>query len=331
MKYLVTGGGGFLGGAIVRQLLARGDEVRILARSRYPELESMGVESVCGDLADRRVCAEAVLGVDAVFHVAAKPGIWGTYDTYYRTNTLGTENMISVCRQHGVGRLIYTSTPSVVHAGTDISGADESLPYPKHFETAYPETKALAERAVLSAHGPELATVALRPHLIWGPGDNHLVPRILSRARAGRLKFVGRPSPLVDSTYIDDGARAHIMAADALAWGAACGGKAYFISQGEPWATDRLINGILKAAGEAPVSKYVSARLAFVVGAILESVYRLFRIQGEPIMTRFLARQLSTAHWYDIGAAKRDFGYEPEISIDAGLSRLAQALSEDED
>ena len=329
MKALVTGGGGFLGGTIVRRLVERGDEVRSLSRGEYPILGELGVEAHRGDVGDPEVVSQAVRGVDAVFHVAAKPGIWGRYADYYRTNTEGTLNIIKACRVHGVSRLVYTSTPSVVHAGGDIAWADESLPYPEHFEAAYPETKALAEKAVLAANDAVLATVALRPHLIWGPGDNHLVPRIIDRAKAGRLRFVGRPSPLVDSTFVEDAATAHLLAADRLAPDAPCAGRAYFISQGEPWAIDRLINGILGAAGMEPVTRYISPRLAWLVGGVLELAYLVLGIDQEPVMTRFLARQLSTAHWYDIGAARRDLGYEPACTIDEGLEMLRASLAED--
>ncbi len=326
MTILVTGGGGFLGGAIVRRLIEAGESVRSLARGDYPELAALGVDCVRGDLADLDDVRRAVNGCTLVYHVAAKPGVWGPYDEYYRPNTLGTLNVIEACREAGVGRLVYTSTPSVVHGGTDIEGADESLPYAESFATHYPATKALAEQAVLAANSETLRTVALRPHLIWGPGDNHLVPRILDRARTGRLRLVGPPSPAVDSSYIDDAARAHLMAAEELRGQARCAGRAYFISQGEPWASDALINGILNAADLPPCERYISPGLAWFAGACLEFIYWLTRRREEPPMTRFVAHQLSTAHWYDISAADRDFGFRPEVSIDEGLRRLADSL-----
>jgi nucleoside-diphosphate-sugar epimerase len=328
MTTLVTGGGGFLGGAIVRQLLARGEAVRVFSRGAYPELEALGVEVVRGDLAEPIDVDQAVMGCDVVYHVAAKPGVWGSYASYYRPNTLGTLNVIAACRKQGASRLVYTSTPSVVHAGGDIEGLDESMPYAERYATHYPATKALAERAVLAANGEGLATVALRPHLIWGPGDNHLVPRILARAKSGRLRLVGKPSPAVDSTYIDDGARAHLMAADELSGAGRCAGRAYFISQGEPWAMDDLINGILAAADMPPCESWISARMAWWVGAILEGIYTVLRIAEEPPITRFLAIQLSTAHYYDISAAERDFGFRPTVTIVEGLRRLGESLKD---
>jgi nucleoside-diphosphate-sugar epimerase len=328
MTVLVTGGGGFLGGAIIEKLLARNETIRILARNDYPHLVDKNIECIKGDLNNLEVVRRAVSGCDLVFHVAAKPGVWGPYEAYYQTNTVGTEHIVQACQELGVGRLVYTSTPSVVHGGTHIQGADESLPYPARFETAYPETKALAEQRVLKANGEGLQTVCLRPHLIWGPGDNHLIPRIVARAKSNRLRLVGPPSPTIDSTYIDDAARAHLMAADELAGEGRCAGKAYFISQGEPWPADALINGILGAMGMAPCRRYISAKTAYRVGACLEWIYRLFRAKSEPPLTRFVAKQLSTDHWYDISAAARDFGFKPEMTIEDGLAKLTDALQQ---
>lgn len=328
MKALVTGGGGFLGSAIARRLLARGDAVRCLARGAYPELAAEGVELHRGDLADLACVRQAVEGCDAVFHVAAKAGVWGPYAEYHAANVLGTENVVTACRAAGVGKLVYTSTPSVTFAGKDEEGVDESIPYAERFLCHYPSTKARAEVHVLAANGPDLATVALRPHLIWGPGDNHLVPRILARAKAGRLKLVGPGDKRVDSTYIDNAADAHLLACDALAPGAPCAGRAYFISNGEPMALGALVNRILEAAGLPPVTRSVPAGVAYAAGAVMELVYGALRRKDEPLMTRFVARQLSTAHWFNISAAKRDFGYEPSVSIETGMQRLATWLAE---
>lgn len=327
MKALVTGGGGFLGGAIVDRLLARGVAVRSLARGEYPALAAKGVEALRGDLADGDAVHGAAAGCDVVFHVAARPGVWGSHDDFHRPNVIGTRNVIDACRRHGIPKLIYTSTPSVVHAGGDLEGVDESVPYPDHFEAHYPATKAEAERAVLAAHGPALATVALRPHLIWGPGDNHLIPRIVARAKAGRLRLVGQPpGPMVDTTYIDDAAEAHLLAFDRLGPEAACGGKAYFISQGDPQPVSVVINGILAAHGLPPCERWISAKAAYRVGAVLEAVFGLFRVRSEPPLTRFVAKQLATAHWYDISAARRDLGYAPTATVAERLLDLARAV-----
>lgn len=325
-KALVTGGGGFLGGAIVRLLLARGDSVRTLARGDYPELRALGAEPVRGDLADPSAVSRAVEGCDAVFHVAAKAGIWGRYDDYYRSNVEGTRHVLDACRAQGVRRLIYTSSPSVVFDGKDMQGVDESVPYASHFESFYPQTKAEAERLVLAANNATLATTALRPHLIWGPGDNHLIPRIIAKAKSGRLRRIGRDDHLVDTIYVDNAAEAHVLAADHLAPGSPVAGKAYFLSQGEPVPLWDLVNRILAAAGVPPVTRSVSPRVALLAGTVLEGLYRTLRLPGEPPMTRFLAHQLSTAHWFNIDAARRDFGYRPGVSIDEGLRRLEQSF-----
>lgn len=323
MRVLVTGGGGFLGGAVVRRLRARGWDVRSLTRSAYPWLDELGVEQTLGDLADADAVTRAVTGMDAVVHTAAKAGVWGRYADYVATNVTGTANVIAACRAAGVRRLVYTSTPSVVHGGGDLEGADESTPLPKHYDAAYPETKAAAETAVLTANGPDLATVALRPHLIWGPGDPHLIPRVLARARAGKLRRIGTRPVRVDVTYVDNAADAHVLAVEKLDIGSAPAGKAYFVSNGEPVELWDFLNRVLAAAAVPPVTKSVAAWKARLAGRVLEAAYRWLRLPGEPAMTQFVAAQLSTSHWYDITAARRDLGYEPAVSVDEGLRRLA--------
>jgi nucleoside-diphosphate-sugar epimerase len=327
MKALVTGGGGFLGGVIVARLCKRGDLVRSFSRGRYPALETLGVEQIEGDIADPDAVARAVESVDIVFHVAAKAGIGGRYAEYHRTNVTGTENILRACRRHQIRRLVYTSSPSVVFAGQDMEGANESAPYPKSFHAHYPQTKAAAEQAVLAANGPDLATISLRPHLIWGPGDNHLVPRILERGRAGKLRRIGRANKLVDSIYIDNAADAHLLAADRLDPGSPIAGRTYFLSNGEPLPTWDLINRILACGGVPPVTRAVPTALAVGFGAVIETAYSLLGLTGEPPMTRFLAHELSTAHWFDISAARRDLGYQPAVSIDEGLRRLKDWLN----
>lgn len=326
MKALVTGGGGFLGGAVVRLLRGRGDDVRSFTRSAYPWLDELGVEQSLGDLADPEAVERAVAGCDIVFHVAARAGVWGRRSAFFATNVTGTENVIAACRKHGVRKLVYTSTPSVVHASGDIEGGNESLPYPKHFDAYYQESKAVAERAVLAANGPEVATVALRPHLIFGPSDPHLIPRILEKGRAGKLRRIGSRPVKVDVTYIDNAADAHLNAADALDVGSPCAGKAYFISNDEPVVLWDFINRVLAEAGLPPVARTISAWKARFAGRVLEWLYWALRLSGEPPMTRFVAVQLSTSHWYDLTAAKRDLGYAPRVSVEDGLKRLGERL-----
>jgi len=326
MKALVTGGGGFLGSAIVRQLLARGDEVVSFSRGEHPHLTALGVEQRRGDLSDLNALVEAAKGCDIAFHVAAKAGVWGSFDEYHLANVAGTENVISACRILSITRLVYTGSPSVVFDGSDVEGGDESLPYPAHFEAHYPHTKALAEKAVLAANSRTLATVSLRPHLIWGPGDNHLVPRIVAKARSGKLRRIGERPCLVDTVYVENAAEAHLNAADRLAPGSPPAGKAYFISNGEPLPLWEMVNRILAAAGLPPVTRSVSPLLAYAAGTICEALWKSLQLTGEPPMTRFVAKELATAHWFDISAARNDLGYRPRISIDQGLRLLHESF-----
>ncbi|MCJ7830519.1 MAG: NAD-dependent epimerase/dehydratase family protein, partial [Desulfobacterales bacterium] len=324
----VTGGGGFLGSAIVRRLVGRGRGVLSFARTRHATLEGLAVEQIQGDVADPRAVLEACKGVELVFHTAAKPGVWGAYRDYYRTNVLGTRNVLEACRVHGVPRLIHTSSPSVVFDGRDMAGVDESAPYPSRFRAHYPRTKALAEQAVRAAAGDRLKVLILRPHLIWGPGDNHLVPRIL--ARADRLARIGDGANRVDTTYIDNAAEAHLLAADRLAEDPGLSGRVYFISQGEPIPLWEMIDLILQAGGRPPVRRRLSRKTAWLLGAALEMVYRGLRRQQEPPLTRFVAEELATAHWFDIGAARRELGYSPGVSTAEGLARLTRWLQNPE-
>lgn len=328
MRALVTGGGGFLGLAIVRALRARGDTVRSLSRQEHPALRELGAEHVRGDVAVSAEVSAAAKGCDIVFHVAAKAGLAGPYEEYHRANVVGTENVLAACRAHGIQRLVHTSSPSVVFNGRDMEGVDESVPYPTHFEAHYPRTKALAEQLVLQANSPTLATVALRPHLIWGPGDNHLLPRLVARAKSGQLRRIGSQRNLVDTVFIENAADSHLLAADALAPGAACAGKAYFISNGEPIELWDMVNQMLAAAGLPPVTRTVPSGLAMLLATCFEAAHKLTGNVNEPRLTRFVVREMTTAHWFDISAAKRDFGYVPRVTTEEGLRRLAAHLKQ---
>ena len=327
MKALVTGGGGYLGGALVRALLARGDDVAALQRGDYPWLGQAGVLVYRGDISNRETVLAASKGCDVVFHVAGKTGVWGDGEEYYRVNVTGTESVINACLENGIRRLVYTSSPSVIFTGTDEEGVNESVPYPDHYYNHYQYSKAIAERKILAVNDEGLATIALRPHLIWGPDDPHLVGRLAARARNGKLRLINRDN-LVDCTYIDNAVSAHLLAADNLAPGSTCSGRAYFITNGEPLPMRTLINRILDAMNIAPVTGTVSPQVAYLLGIIYETVYSVFGINREPLMTRFVARQLSCSHWYDLSAARRDLRYQPEVSIAAGLERLARISHE---
>lgn len=348
----VTGAGGFLGKAICLRLLAAGIKVTGFARGHYPELEALGVVMLQGDLVNKDQLQQAMQGCDIVFHVASKAGVWGDRDSYFCPNVKGAANVIAACKALKIEKLVYTSTPSVTFAGQDESGIDESTPYATSFLNYYAHSKAIAEKMVLDANqvgdmpleNPDvtqvssqvttqatalyaLKTVALRPHLIWGPGDPHLVPRVLARGRLNKLKLVGREDKLVDTIFIDNAAYAHVLAALELCQAKPkCQGKAYFLSNDEPITMAKMLNLILACDALPPVTKRVPQSVAYVAGTVLETVYFLLKKQEEPMMTRFVARQLSCSHYFDISAAKRDLGYRALISINEGMARLKASL-----
>lgn len=328
-RVFVTGAGGFLGAALCRFLRAANIEVVGFARGDYPDIKEMGVTLIKGDISDKKSLIDAMQGCDLVFHVASKAGVWGSKESYFRANVLGTENIISACQALNIDRLIYTSTPSVTFSGRDENGIDESQPYADNFLNFYGLSKAIAEQKVLSANSPTLKTIALRPHLIWGPGDPHLVPRVLQRAQSGRLKLVGKTDKLVDTIYIDNAVYAHLCAAVKINdTKSNCAGKAYFVSNDQPILMAEMLNKILACASLNPVNARVPAALAYSIGGMLEWLYAKMKIEQEPPMTRFVARQLSTSHYFNISAAKRDLGYKPIISIDLGMKKLQASLSQ---
>jgi len=327
MKVLVTGGGGFLGSEICRQLLKRGDQVIAFQRGAAQELVKPGAVIIRGSITDTNTLEQAIEGVDAVIHTAAKAGIWGPYDEYYQANVSGTENVIGACLKYNISKLVFTSSPSVVHAGGDIEGGNESLPYPDEFGAAYPATKALSEKRVMAADSPALHTVSLRPHLIWGPGDNHLLPSLLARAKSGKLRLPG-PDKLIDTIYIRNAASAHVLALDKLESAPeSVAGKTYFISNDEPVSQREIIAGLLKAAGCEVEIQAISPRVAMAAGTVFENVWKLLRLKSEPPVTHWSANHLATAHWYDISAAKRDFGYRVEVGIGEGLEILKESFA----
>lgn len=336
----MTGGTGFLGRRLVERLLADGRRVAVLARAPAPDLERRGVRFVRASLDDAAAVAAACANVDTVFHVAAKVGVWGRYADFFRANVLGTRALLEGCRAHGVARLVYTSTPSVVYNGRELAGADESLPLTNDCPSPYPLTKAIAEREVLAANTDTLRTIALRPHLIWGVGDPHLVPRILARARAGRLRIVGTGRNRVDMVHVENAVDAHLLAEAALAMshppGDARGGirppagRAFFITNDEPVVLWEWINELLRALGRPPVTKHISLGAASVLGAAAELAWRALRLAGEPPMTRFVAAELAKDHWFNIAAARRDLRYAPRVSMTEGTRELVAALRQED-
>lgn len=324
MNILVTGAGGFLGRNLAQALLSKGHRVWNFSRRPYPQLREMGIETLSGNLQSEADVLKAFAGMDAVFHVASRVGIWGDYQEYYQTNVIGTQNVIQACRVHGISKLIYTSTPSVVFDGHDILGADETKPYSRTFYNAYAKTKTMAEQMVLQANDQTLCTVALRPHQVLGPDDPHLVPRMVDAAKKGRLKIVGSGKNLVDVTYIQNAVDAHILAFEKLSPESPVAGQAYFIGQEKPVVLWDFINEILKRHHLPPITQKVSERLAFHLGLFFETWYRGFNMKGEPPMTRFVALQFSRCHYFSHEKAKKDFGYEPKISIEQMLDLLVR-------
>ncbi|MEW9551860.1 NAD-dependent epimerase/dehydratase family protein [Nonomuraea sp. NPDC050783] len=325
MRVLVTGGGGFLGAAVCRMLAERGDQVTAFQRRPHPVLDAYGVRQRAGDVRDPGRVRAAVAGHDAVVHCAALAGLWGAARDFRAVNVNGTANVIDACLRAGVTRLVHVSSPSVVHDGDDLEGVDESAPYARRFLAPYPASKAAAERLVLAADGERLATVAVRPHLIWGPGDPHFLPRFAGQARRGRLLLPRAPGKLVDTVYIDNAAEACLLALDALAPGGPAAGRAYFVAQDEPVPIVQWINGLLAAAGLGPVRPRVPAGLARLAAGAVEHACRLVR--ARPPLTRLAAVQATTSHWFDLSAARRDLGYVPRVTMAEGLSRLAAHLS----
>ncbi len=325
---LVTGASGFVGGKLARRLLADGFRVRVLSRSASPELGQLGAEVVRADVADEAAMRTACAGATTVFHTAARVGIWGPRTEFERTNIGGAHSVVTACRASGVRRLVFTSSPSVVFHDGNLSGVDESQPRATAFPADYPRTKAEAERIILAAHASgTLATCALRPHLVWGPGDKNLIPRVVARARAGRLRIVGTGENRVDLTHVENVVDAHLLAAAALARrDSPVGGRAYFITNGEPVLLWRWINELLRQLGVPPVTKRISLAAAARLGGACEIVWRTLRRRGEPPMTRFLAAELAHDHWFNIDAARRDLSYAPRVSMTEGLAELVPML-----
>jgi 2-alkyl-3-oxoalkanoate reductase len=331
-RILVTGYGGFLGSEITRQLLSAGDRVVGLGRGSYAHLDGLEIERVRGDVRDAAAVRLACEGVDAVIHTAAIAGVWGPWDLYHGINTIGTQHVIDACRAHGVRVLVYCSSPSVTFDGADQSGIDESVGYPQKWLCHYPHTKAMGEQAVLKSHRPgEMWTCALRPHLIWGAGDPHLFPRLIDRARRGRLRIVGTGENRIDTVHVVNAARAHLCALNRL-WRElegvepeGAGGRAYFITQDEPVQCWDWIRTVLEIAGVKMPPRRISFAAAWRIGHALELTYRLLGKKDEPPMTRFVAAQLARDHFFDISAARDLLGYRPLVSNGQGLDELRQA------
>ena len=311
MKVFVTGGGGFLGSYVVKDLLADGHQVVSYQRSAHPELETLGVAVIRGSINDNSSMAAAMKGCDAVIHIAAIAGVWGPANSYYKINVDGTQQVLQAMEYNRITRLVYCSSPSVVFNGKAFEGEDESLPYGNEWTSIYPTTKAIAEKMVLDwGRTGKGRVIALRPHLMWGVGDPHLFPTVIERVRAGRLRIIGDGKNRVDTTRVENAAAAHILALSALDRERALN-RPYFISQGEEFLLWEWMNRVFEAIGLSPVRKRVPYPLAYVMGWILEGIWRMRGSQKVPPMTRFVARAMAKSHWFSIEAAKQELGYDP--------------------
>ncbi|MGY2079659.1 NAD-dependent epimerase/dehydratase family protein [Modestobacter sp. SYSU DS0657] len=320
MKVLVTGAGGMLGRATATALVERGDEVTVLQRRPA----GLPCAEVLADVADRGAVARAVAGHDAVVHLAAKVDVVGPWHEYQRANVEGTRSVVEACRAGGVARLVHVSSPSVAHAGAALAGAGAGPADPVRARGAYARSKALAEQEALAADSAALAVLAVRPHLVWGPGDPQLVERIVTRARAGRLPVIGTGAALIDSTYVDNAATALVAAVDA------CGpvhGEALVVSNGEPRPVAEVLDRLCRAAGVPGPTRRVPFPLAWAAGAAVEGVWRATGRRDTPPLTRFLAEQLATAHWFDQRRTREALGWRPTVSLDEGFTRLAASAA----
>lgn len=324
MKILVTGAGGFIGKYVVKILLKEGHNLYAFSRSKYDELENLGVTCITGDISNENEVLNASTGMDAIFHIASKVGMWGTWDSFYNTNVIGTKNVIAACEKNNIQRLIYTSTPSVVFGNEDICNETEEISYPDKYLNYYAHTKSIAEKLVLEANNSQsLCTVALRPHLVFGPEDKNLIPRLVDSARKGRLKIVGDGNNLVDVLYVENAAQAHVNAFKELSPKAKCCGKAYFLGQNEPVKLWSFINKILELKGVNPITKKIPTKVVYFVGYLVELFLKTFRIfDVHPIMTRFVALQLSKSHYFNHEAAKAEINFDPIISTNEALKKI---------
>lgn len=327
MRVLVTGTSSLIGAGVVSALATRGDEV--VCFQRHPVAANDQRDAVfeqLGDIRDAAAVTAAAAGCDAIVHLAARVGVVGSFEDFRSVNVDGTRNVMSAARTHGIDRVVHVSSPSVAHGGEPIMGAGADAPLTGRTHGWYPETKALAEIDALAAADDVTGVVAVRPHLVWGPGDTQLVGRIIDRARAGRLALVGGGSALVDTTYVDNAITALVAALDAVAPGAVCSGRAYVIANGEPRTIRELVAGICAAADVPFAPRSVPRRLGVAAGAAVERMWPVLR-DDEPPLTRFLAEQLSTAHWFDPRPARDDLGWTPTVTIDEGLRRLAASFA----
>ena len=323
MKVLVTGAGSLLMREVAVALAARGDEVVCMQRREAYFPTGVRIHQELGDITNLGAVSKAMNGCDVVVHGAARVGVLGTWSEFYNTNVVGTQNILSAASTLGVSRIVHVSTPSVAHVGSSLVGAIATPAVTGHKRAFYAESKAMAEVEALNANNNSCAVVAIRPHLVWGPGDTQLVGRIVQRAEANRLAMVGSGDALIDSTYIANAVSALVAAVDALQIGASCAGKAYVIANGEPRTVRELMQKICDAAGVPFQPKKVPLSVALIAGSLVERIWPRIG-KGEPPLTRFVAEQLGTAHWFDPRPAVHDLKWSPTVTLDEGFLELHQ-------
>lgn len=323
MNILITGAGGFLGFEIAKLLRAEGHSVFNFSRKHHPKLDALSVKTISGDLRVSEDIEKALPGIDVVFHVAALAGVWGKKEDFFSINYEGTKNLVDACKKFQIKKLIYTSTPSVVFGSNDLKGVDESTPFPEKYFTHYANSKSLAEKYVLQHNSEGFLTCALRPHLIWGPGDPHIVPRLIEKAKNNRLKIIGDGKNLVDVIHVKNAAYAHLLALKKLGVNQSVAGEAFFISQERPVSLWTFINQILEQKKIQPIQSKISFKLAYFIGSLCELVFSVLKIyHKDPPMTRFVSMQLAHSHYFSQEKAKKELGYSPIISIEEGLKTL---------
>lgn len=315
-----------MGMALIKRLIKEGHKVTSFSRREYPLHWALGIASIQADITDYEAVEKACENRDVVFHIAAKVGIWGEYDSYYSINVTGTRNVIEACRKQGVGRVVFTSSSSVVFDGSDLDGIDETYPYPAKYHSHYSATKAMAEQLIIESNSVSLKTISLRPHLVWGPYDAHLIPGILKRASSGKLRRIGDKEHFIDTTYIDNMVDALLLAAESLQTEPEAAGRNFFITNGEPARVWDFVNSIIQIAGHEPVQKKIPEKVAMFAAGTSEFFHKTFRVKSEPFMTRFAIKEICTNHWFDISSARDILGYNPSVSYAEGFKNLKDYL-----
>lgn len=321
MRVLVTGGRGMLGGAVVRELVGRGHDVTCLQRS--PAGHDGSVREVLGDVTNRGDVERALDSCTAVVHLAALVSMHGEWADFERVNVEGTRIVLDAALGSGVDRFVQVSSPSVAHAGEPLVGVGAEPADPDGARGHYARSKALAEQLVLSAGA--MSTVAVRPHLVWGPGDTQFVARIAERARRGRLVFVDDGAALIDTTYVDNAADAIGQALDRCLL-PEVRGKAFVVTNGEPRTVREILSRIALAVGAPPPTRGVPFVAARAAGGVVETAWRRGNRADEPALTAFVAEQLATAHWFDQRQTREALAWRPRVSLEEGFARLGGSL-----